>query len=113
MERKTIARIAVLPFGLMYGAISAIIGLIIGIIFAAFLAPIFFYTTSATGYPGPSLSVFGFLFGVGAIVLFPIGMFASGLIEGMIFAVLYNFLAPRIGGIRLYFQEEPQPTATQ
>jgi ABC-type lipoprotein release transport system permease subunit len=113
MERKTIARIAVLPFGLMYGAISAVIGVIIGIIFAVIFTPMFYYTTSLPNYTGPSLSFFGFLFGIGAIVIFPIVMFVSGLIQGLIMAVLYNFLAPRIGGIKLYFREEPRPATTQ
>lgn len=38
--------------------------------------------------------------------MYPIIMFVSGLIQGLIVAVLYNFLAPRIGGIKVYFQEE-------
>lgn len=113
MERKTIAKIPALPFALMYGAISAVIGLIMGVIFALFFVPIFQFASSQPGYTGPSLSPFAFMFGVGAIVMFPIGMFISGLIMGLIFAAVYNFLAPRIGGIRLYFQTEPQQTATQ
>ena len=104
MEPKTIARIAVLPFGLMLGSISAVIGVIMGIIFAAVFTPIFYYSTSLPNYTGPSLSVFGILFGAGAIVIFPIAMFISGLIQGLIFAAVYNFLAPRIGGIILYFR---------
>jgi len=88
----------------MFGAISAIIGVIIGIIFTVIFSPIFSYTTSMPNYAGPSLGVFGFLFGVSAIVIFPIAMFVAGLIQGLIFAVVYNFLAPRIGGIILYFQ---------
>jgi ABC-type lipoprotein release transport system permease subunit len=96
----------------MYGAINAVIGLIMGIIFAAFFAPIFLYASGQPSYTGPSLAPFGFIFGVAAIVTFPIGMFVSGLIMGLIFAAVYNFLAPRIGGIKLYFQAEPQPAAT-
>jgi hypothetical protein len=47
--------------------------------------------------------VFQIFFGIGAIVLFPIMGFISGLIQGLIFAVVYNFLAPKIGGIKLQF----------
>ena len=79
MERKTVARIAALPFGLMYGAISAVIDLIMGIVFAIFFAPIFLYAGSVPGCTGPSLTGFGFLFGAAAIVIFPIMMFVSGL----------------------------------
>ena len=112
MERKTIARIPAMPFALMYGAISAVIGLIMGIIFAAFFGPIFQFASSQPGYTGPSLTPFALIFGEGAIVTFPIGMFVSGLITGLIFAAVYNFLAPRIGGIKLYFQPEQQSAAT-
>ena len=113
MEGKTVIRIPALPFGLMYGAVSAVIGLIVGIIFATFWTSIFSFMTSVPGYSGPSWTGLGFLFGVGAIVMFPIIMFVSGLIQGLLIAVLYNFLAPRIGGIKLYFQEEPRPTTPQ
>lgn len=113
MERKTVTRIPALPFGLMYGAISAVIGLIMGIIFALFFSPIFLFATSQPGYTGPSLGPFGLMFGLAAIVIYPIGMFVSGLIIGLIFAAVYNFLAPRIGGIKLYFQAEPQRVSTQ
>jgi hypothetical protein len=107
VERKTITRIPAMPFALMYGAISAVIGLIMGIFFAVSFGPIFLLATSQSGYTGPSFTPFAFIFGVGAIVIFPIGMFVSGLITGLIFAAVYNFLAPRIGGIKLYFEEQP------
>lgn len=46
--------------------------------------------------------------------MMPIIGFVGGLIQGAIFAALYNFLAPRMGGIRLRFKEEshtaPQPS---
>jgi ABC-type lipoprotein release transport system permease subunit len=113
VERKTITRIPAMPFALMYGAINAVIGLVMGVIFALFFVPIFTFASSQPGYTGPSLTAFGFIFGIGAIVTFPIGMFVSGLIMGLIFAGVYNFLAPRIGGIILYFQTEPKPVATQ
>jgi uncharacterized membrane protein YkgB len=113
MEGKTVIRIPAMPFALMYGAVSAVIGLIVGVFMAIFWTSIFSFTTSIPGYTGPSWTGFGILFGVGAIVLFPIIMFVSGLIQGLIIAVLYNFLAPRIGGIRLYFQEDTRSPTPQ
>ena len=113
MEGKTVIRISAIPFALMYGAVSAVIGLIIGIFFAIFWTPIFSSMNSMPGYTGLPWGYFGILFGVGAIVIFPIMMFASGLIQGLIIAVLYNFLAPRIGGIKLYFQEETRSPTPQ
>jgi hypothetical protein len=38
--------------------------------------------------------------------MMPIAGFIGGLIQGLIIAVLYNLLAPRIGGIRLRFKED-------
>jgi len=38
--------------------------------------------------------------------MMPIAGFIGGLIQGLIIAVLYNLLAPRIGGIRLRFMED-------
>ena len=106
MEGKTVMRIPAMPLALMSGAISAVIGLIVGVIMALLWTSIFSFASSIPGYTGPSMTGFGIFFGIGAIVMFPIIMFVSGLIQGLLIAVLYNFLAPRIGGIKLYFQEE-------
>jgi ABC-type lipoprotein release transport system permease subunit len=113
MEGKTVIRIPALPFGLMYGAISAVIGLIIGIFLAIFWTSLFSFMGSAQGYTPTFWNGFGLIFGLGAIVMFPTIMFVSGLVQGLIIAVLYNFLAPRIGGIKLYFQEELKAATPQ
>ena len=48
---------------------------------------------------------FSTAFGGVLVVLIPIfaavGGFIGGFIQGLIIAVLYNFLAPRIGGIKI------------
>ena len=54
--------------------------------------------------------MFSVLFGVGAIIIMPIIGFIGGLIQGVIGAVLYNFIAPRIGGIKLRFKEQANTT---
>ena len=107
MGEKTVQSIRVLPFALMMGVISAIIGLIVGVIYALVFGAIF------SGIPAPpdttgviNFSWLGVLFGVGAMVIMPILGFVGGLINGVVVAVLYNFLAPRIGGIRIRFKEE-------
>jgi hypothetical protein len=111
MEEKTIQSIPIMPFALMYACISAIIGLIIGIfyavVFGAILASV---PSSTTG--GFSLGWLSIFFGVGAIVVVPIVSFIGGLIMAAIIALLYNFLAPRIGGVKVRFKEDrptPQP----
>jgi hypothetical protein len=112
MGEKTIQSIPVMPFALMLAIISAVLGLIVGI----FYAGMFGFITAAipnTGTTVPIIGLLSVIFGVGAIITMPILFFIAGLIQGAIVAVLYNFLAPRIGGIKLRFKEEnyapPQP----
>jgi hypothetical protein len=103
MEERTIRAIPPMPFAVMMGAILAVIGLIVGIIYAIIGAAITSMLSSGTGV---DLGEFGILFGLGAIIIMPIACFIGGLIEGLIIAVIYNFLAPRIGGIKLRFEVE-------
>ena len=103
MEEKTITRIPAMPLALMLGTIGAAFGLIGGLIAAASWTAIMSTITSMPNYQGPSTPSLGVFFGIGAIILFPIGGFISGLVQGLIVAVVYNFLAPRIGGIKLQF----------
>ena len=105
METKTISSVSVIPFALMFGVISAIIGLVVGIIYAIVFGAVI------SAVPNNELFNFGWLrvlFSVGAIVIMPILGFAGGFIQGAIYAILYNFLAPRIGGIQLRFKEDRQ-----
>jgi len=106
MEAKTIRNIPAVPFALMNGAISAIIGLIAGIIMAISWTSIMSMIPTTADV---NLTGLGVIFGVGAIIVMPIAGFIGGLIQGLIIAVIYNFLAPRIGGIKLRFEEESQP----
>lgn len=107
MEEKTIRAIPPMPFAVMMGAISAVIGLIVGIISAIIGAAITSMVSSmASSTTSVDLGAFGIIFGLGAIIIMPIACFIGGLIEGLIIAVIYNFLAPRIGGIKLRFEEQ-------
>ena len=110
LETKTISSVPVIPFALMFGVISAVIGLVVGIIYA-----VVFGTIMSAVPISNELFNFGWfsvLFSVGAVVIMPILGFAGGFIQGVIYAALYNFLAPKIGGIKLQFKEEKQ-TPTQ
>ncbi len=113
---KTIQKIPVMPFALMLACIGAVIGVIIGIFYAAVFGAIFSTILqnlpSTTGSTRVIPSFFGVIFGVGAIVIMPITMFIGGLIHGIIIAALYNFLAPRIGGIKIQFKEDTPAAAT-
>ena len=108
MEEKTVQAVPVIPFALMYASVNAIIGLIVGIFFAVIFGAAFSAvpSTSTLGFdPG----IFSVIFGVGAVIIIPIMAFIGGLIQAIIMAAIYNFLAPRIGGIKLRFKEESPP----
>jgi hypothetical protein len=113
MEERTIVRIPAMPLGLMLGAIGAAISLVFGAVFAVTWGSFISWVTSLPNYQGPPLTGFGVIFGVGAIITFPIMGFIGGFLQGLIFAVLYNFLAPRIGGIQVRFAPESRPAAQQ
>jgi len=97
-----------MPVALMAACIGAVIGLIIGIFYALFFGALFSLIPS-TAQTGVDLGFLRVIFGVGAIIIMPIMGFIGGLIQGALYAFLYNLLAPRIGGIRLRFKEETQP----
>jgi hypothetical protein len=106
LEEKTILSIPAMPLAIMLGVMGAVIGLVIGIFYALmFGALMSAYPSSGVAYPG----WFAVVFGVGAIIVMPILGFIGGFIEGGVLAILYNFLAPRIGGVRLRFNEGPVP----
>jgi hypothetical protein len=110
MTEKTIQSVPILPFALMLACIGAIIGVIIGVLYALFFSAIFSLIPSTTPVT-IDLDLLRLLFGVGALIVMPIAGFVGGLIQGVLYAALYNFLAPRIGGIRLRFKDD-QPAST-
>jgi len=95
MEEKTIKAIPAIPLGLMMGTISAVLAFIASIIMVLFMMPSIRHTSGFEWIVG--------LGGLWALVV-PIAVFIVGFIQGLIVAVVYNFLAPRIGGIRLRFE---------
>ncbi len=108
MTEKTIQSVPIMPFALMLACIGAVIGVAIGLFYALFFGTLFSLLPAAsqTGVDRPLLQL---IFGVGAIVVMPITGFVGGLIQGLLYAALYNFLAPKIGGIRVRFKEDNSP----
>ena len=113
LETKTISSVPVVPFALMLGVISAVFGLISGIIMALIFGSLPSTIPTTVTDELVVLGWFRIMFSIGAIVIMPIVCFAAGFIQGAIYALLYNFLAPKIGGIQLHFkteeQTQPQP----
>jgi len=95
VEEKTIKVIPAVPLGLMMGAISAVIAFIAAIIMVLFMMPYFTYTLG--------FEWIGLLGALWAVVI-PIAVFIIGFIQGLIVGLVYNFLASRIGGIKLRFE---------
>ena len=111
MEEKTIQSIPIMPLAKMLAVISTIIGLIIAIVAALGFGGIALLIASMLSFlPGTAIATFlqelGKVLGVGAVIIIPIIGFIGGLILGLTVGALYNFLAPRIGGIKLRFKEE-------
>ena len=98
--KKEISRLDVGSVAIMYGAILALIGLFFGILFAIF-GSLFASFTRTGDYEN------GLIFGSGiAVVLIaPILYGVIGLIFGALFGVVYNFIAGRIGGVKVYIKE--------
>jgi len=93
VDVKEIKTIELVPFTLMTSSIGAIIGLIYAI-----LLLITFGALSAL-LPGAAL-IFASL-GISMIILYPIGTFIVYTALAFITALIYNTLAPRLGGVKL------------
>ena len=97
----TVKKFGVLSVAVMWGILSAIGGLIGGLLYAIFLSLIF----GISGKMGSAFSEFGSL-GMGVIWLLciigaPIFYGIIGFLSGLIGAALYNLFAQRIGGIKV------------
>lgn len=80
----------------LYGAISATMGLIIGLVLA--LASMVGAGMAGAESGPPWLAG---MFGIGAVVLAPIFYGVMGLIGGAIGAFLYNLFAGMVGGVEI------------
>jgi hypothetical protein len=96
-KEQELKHINVLSFGKVMAVIGAIIGLIVGILFAA-QALVLGGMIGGLGLPGGGLIVG---LGVASIVIFPIVYAIVSFIGGIIFAVIYNFVASKVGPIKI------------
>jgi hypothetical protein len=94
-----LARIGIGSAAKIAGVMYAVLGLIMGGILALISMV---GAGMASGIEGSELPAgFGALFGVGAIVLFPILYGILGIVFGAITAALYNLFAGMVGGLEL------------
>lgn len=90
-------RIGPLSAAKLGGALYVLIGLIVGAIVALMsLAGLSFAPSQQTAIPYA-----GVVFGVGAILVFPICYGILGFLTGLIAAAFYNVIAGMVGGVYL------------
>ena len=94
-----ISKIGALSLGKVMGLTYALLGLLIGGCFA--LISLAGAGLASASDDGQIPAAFGALFGVGAVILFPILYGVMGFISGLIGALIYNVVAGMIGGIEL------------
>jgi hypothetical protein len=90
------------------GVLYAAMGLIIGFFFS--LISVFAAMFGSSGHDG---AAFGFLFGIGAVILMPIFYGVIGFVATLIAVSIFNFIVNYTGGIEMTFEEEMRqgPTA--
>ncbi len=100
MEEKTIKAISAIPYALITSVISAPLSFLVSIIMVLTWIPWLMTLPSLGPWQGLFVSI-----GVATIVVLPILSFALTFVGSLVSALLYNVLAPRIGGIKLQFEE--------
>ena len=107
MEAKEIRSIPVVSFALITALVTAIVTLIIGIIEAiigtAILGTIVSVLPQNATAAASTIEAFSSAAALYLIVVWPILAFIGTFIGLAVAAIIYNFLAPRIGGIKLKF----------
>ena len=82
----------------MYGAILGVFGLVVALCLAAF-GSLF---ASFAGSEGMGALMGG---GIAMLIFLPLVYFGIGAFIGAIFALIYNAVAPRIGGVKVYTRD--------
>ena len=90
---REIRKIDLMSYGKIMAAIMAIFGFVMGLVVS--IAALFAGSLST--------ATFGFaaVFGVLAIILLPIIYAIIGFVMGIIGAAIYNFIASKIGGVKI------------
>lgn len=96
-------RIGVLSMAKIMGIWYAMLGLIGGAIFS--LMAVIGVTAGSLSGAGGEEAAGGIIFGIGAIICFPIMYGLMGFVVGALTAFVYNFAAQMIGGIELELSE--------
>ncbi len=96
-----IERIGPVSLAKVMGAIYAVIGFVVGALFTLFAL----IGAVAGASSDPEMAWMAPLFGVAAIVVFPILYGVMAFVMGLVVSGLYNLIAGRIGGIEVTLGE--------
>ncbi len=96
-----IEKIGVSSAAKIYGLTLGILGFVIGIFYALFLS-------AFSGLLGDDLPISGAGLGIGMAIVFPIMYGIMGFIIGALGAVIYNFVASKIGGLEIQLSKEDE-----
>ncbi|GAB3562311.1 hypothetical protein GCM10027578_04480 [Spirosoma luteolum] len=96
--KQEITRLDTMSVALVYGALLGGLGLVFALLFLVFGSVM----GSLMGRSGMSALVGG---GVFMVILLPLLYGLFGFIIGAVFAGVYNLVAPRVGGIKMYTRE--------
>jgi hypothetical protein len=100
-----VERIAPLSLAKVLGAIYAVIGFVAGAMFTLFALVGAVASDPETAWLAP-------LFGIAAIVVFPILYGVIAFVVGLVVSGLYNLIAGRIGGVEVVLAEAVPGQAT-
>ena len=120
LEGDEVKNVPAVPFALITAGVGAVWAFIIGLVLAAIIIPLTTLTstliplvanitanatnmTPATLPTGSAVGIGGVVLALVLIVGLPIFVFIAGFIYNTLWAIFYNLLIPRVGGVRLLF----------
>ncbi len=120
IEGNEVHSVPVMPFALILSVVEAIWAFIFGLVLAAILVPLTTLTstlipliasitanatnmTPATLPTGSAVGTVGVVLALLLIIGLPIAVFIFGFIGHALAAIFYNFIIPRVGGVKLLF----------
>lgn len=96
--KREIKKVDVGSVALVYGALLAAFGLLFALLFLAF-------GSMFAGMMGRDAGGAMFGGGIAMLIILPIVYGILGIIVGALFAVIYNLIAPIVGGVKVYVSD--------
>lgn len=97
-EVKDIKSIKIVPYTLMSSSISAILAFIYAIIIMIVFG---IMGLVVPGINGTLIATFA----IAVLLILPVGSFVLGIVQSFLIALIYNILVPRLGAIKLGFED--------